>query len=72
MEGMQTAAQEAERTEGEEDMDGTETATGNLSIGEDNIAHLTLGTDTNAPLAYDLGLELHHLIISKLGDHRGQ
>ena len=40
-----------------------------LSQWEDNISHMNLGTDTNSPLAFDLGLELHHPIMSMLGGH---
>ena len=36
------------------------------------VANITLGTDPNAPLAYDMGLELHHPILSTSGAHRGQ
>ena len=45
---------------------------GGLSWWEDNIAHVTLGTDPNAPLAYAPGLELHHPIMSMLGEYRGR
>ena len=38
-----------------------------LNRREYNVAHATLGTEPNSPLAYDLGLELHHQIMSKLG-----
>ena len=37
-----------------------------LSWWEDDLKNLTLGTDPNAPIAYDLGLEHHHPIISTL------
>ena len=43
-----------------------------ISWWEDNTAHITLGTDPNAPLAYDSGLELHHPIMSTLGGNGGQ
>ena len=39
-----------------------------LSRLEDNVAHVTLGTDPNAPLAYAMGLEIHHPIMSTLRD----
>ena len=39
---------------------------------EDNIAHVTLGTEPNDPLAYALVLELHHPTMSKLGDTGGR
>ena len=39
-----------------------------LNWWEDNVAHVTLGTETNAPLIYDPVLELHHTIMSKIGD----
>ena len=66
MEGMQTVAWEAERTEGG----------GGYGWGgdgyriiqwEDNVSNLTLGTEPNAPLAYAPGLEHHHPIMSTLG-----
>ena len=34
-----------------------------LSRWEDNVAHVTLGMEPNAPLAYDPELEHHHLIM---------
>ena len=34
----------------------------------DNVACVTLGTDPNDPLEYDLGLELHQPIMSTLGE----
>ena len=43
-----------------------------LSRSEDNVAKLTFGTDTNAPLVYAPVLEHQHPIISNLGDPRGQ
>ena len=43
-----------------------------LSWWEDNTAHVTLGTDPNALLAYDLGLEHHHKIMSNLREHGGR
>ena len=43
-----------------------------LSRWEDNVAHVTLGIDPNSPLAYALELELHHLIMSMLGEQGGQ
>ena len=41
-----------------------------LSRWEDNIAHINLGTEPNDPLAYALVLELHHPIITKVGEHK--
>ena len=40
--------------------------------GEDTVVSTTLRTENNAPLSHFPGLELHHPIISKLGEHRGQ
>ena len=40
-----------------------------LSWWEDNLAHVTIGTEPNAPLDYDPGLEHHHPIISNIGEH---
>ena len=42
-----------------------------LSWWEDNVSHLTVGTDpnTNTPLAYAPVLALHHLITIMLGEH---
>ena len=39
---------------------------------EDNVANVTLDVEPNAPLAYDLLLELHHPIVSTLGKHIGR
>ena len=39
---------------------------------EDTVANITLGTDTNATLAYAPGLEHHHPIISMFMDLEGQ
>ena len=36
------------------------------------MVNITLGTDPNATLDYAPGLELHQLIMSKLGEHKGQ
>ena len=38
-----------------------------LSLWEDKVSQVALGTDTNAPLAYAPGLEHHHLIMSTIG-----
>ena len=43
-----------------------------LSRWEDNVASLTLGTNTNALLDYDPGLEHHHPILITLGDPGGR
>ena len=45
---------------------------GRLIKWEGNVANITLGTDTNAPIAYASGLDLYHLIMHTLGVHRGQ
>ena len=37
---------------------------------EDAVVIITLGTAPNAPLVYARGLELHHPIMGKLGEHR--
>ena len=42
-----------------------------LSWWEDNIANVTLGTEPNAPLDYDTGLEHHHPNISTRGEPGG-
>ena len=42
-----------------------------LNSWEDTVANLILGMETNAPLVYDLGLELRHPIMSMLGGRRG-
>ena len=39
--------------------------------GKDNVENVTLETETNAPLAYNLGLGHHQLIMSMLGEPRG-
>ena len=66
---MRTAAQEAERTEGEEDPDGTETAAENYYNEEDIVVNTTLETNPNTPLAYDPGLEIHQLIMNELREN---
>ena len=38
-----------------------------LSWWENNVKHAALGTETNAPIAYALGLKHHQPIISTLG-----
>ena len=43
-----------------------------ISWWEDNVANITLGTETNAPIDYAPGLEHHHTIISMLGELEGQ
>ena len=43
-----------------------------LSRWEDNVSHITLGTDTNSPLTYALGLEHHHPIMINLRDPGGR
>ena len=43
-----------------------------LSWWEDNVANITLGTDTNAPLIYAPRLEHHHPIMSTLWDPGGR
>ena len=66
VEGIRKADQEAERTEGGGGY-GRGGDRDRLSQWEDNVEKLTLGTEPNAPLAYDPGLEHHHLIMSTLG-----
>ena len=39
---------------------------------EDNASYITLGAEPNAPLAYDLGLEIHHHIMSTPVQHGGR
>ena len=58
--------------EGSEETDSTDTTTVDYLSGQDTAVTITLGTEPNSPLAYALGLELHHLIMSKLGDSGGQ
>ena len=43
-----------------------------LSLWEDNVSKTTLGTEPNAPLAYDPGLEHHYPITITIGDPGGQ
>ena len=45
---------------------------GRLLKWEDTVANITLGKEHNAPLAYALGLEHHHMIMSTLGYHGSQ
>ena len=72
MEGMRTAAREAEQTEGSEERYWTENATDDQLSGGDTVVTITLGTDHNAPLVYAPELELQHPIISTIGAHGGQ
>ena len=67
---MQTESLEAEQTKG--GGGGVRYIYGyELSQWEDNVAKLTFGTKSNAPISYDPLLEHHHHIMSKLGDPRG-
>ena len=43
-----------------------------LSQREDNLANAILGTEPNSTLEYDTGLELHHPIMSMLGELGGR
>ena len=43
-----------------------------LSWWEDNVSHVTLGADHNAPLVYALVLELHHPSMSNFGEQGDQ
>ena len=43
-----------------------------LNRWEDNVSTITLGTDHNATLAYVLGLEHHHPIMSTIGESGGR
>ena len=43
-----------------------------LSRWEDNLAHVTLGTEPNAPLTYAPLLEHHHPVVIILGDPGGR
>ena len=72
LEGIRKADREADRTEGEDETDRKESATADELIGDDTIVNITLGTESNAPLAYAPVLELHQPIMSKLGEHGGQ
>ena len=49
--------------------DGQERDRDGLNMWEDNVANVILGTEINAPLAYDPVLELHHPIIFTIGGH---
>ena len=42
---------------------------GRLIMWEYTIANVILGTEPNAPLDYDMVLEIHHPIMSTLGGH---
>ena len=43
-----------------------------MILWEDNAAKISLGTETNGPHAYALGLEYHHPITSMIGELEGQ
>ena len=45
---------------------------GQLVKWEDTVVTINLQTYHNYPLAYDPVLELHHPIMSKIGEHGGQ
>ena len=72
MEGLRTAAWEADQMEGAEEIYRKETATDDYFSGEDTLVTTTLGTEYNAPLAYAPGLELQHPIMSNIGEHGGE
>ena len=72
LKGMRTEAQQAEQTEGSTEREGTENAIEDQLSGEDTVVTITLETEPNATLAYAPRLEIHHPIMSKLGEHRGQ
>ena len=55
-----------------EETNKTETVIDDNLSGEDTAVNITFRTEHNAPLAYNLGLELHHPIMRKIGDHGGQ
>ena len=71
-EGMQTTAHKVEQTIGEEEMDWLETGIDDYLSGEDTVVTINLWKETNSPLAYATGLELHQLIMSKLREHGGK
>ena len=58
--------------EGEEEMEKDGDGDRRLIKWEDTAANITLGTETNYPLAYDPGLKTHHPIMSTLGSHKVQ
>ena len=45
---------------------------GQLTRWEDTVIKVILGTEPNAPFAYAIGFERHHLIMSMLGGHGGR
>ena len=71
VEGMRTEYWESEQTEGGggDGRDGNEDR--QISSYDYTMANVILGTDPNAPLAYDPELEPHHPIVSMLGGHVG-
>ena len=69
LEGTRMASLEAEQMEKGEETDRIENATENYLNAEDTVVNITLGTEPNATLSYALRLELHHPIMSKLGEH---
>ena len=48
-----------------------ETAAGDYLSKEDTVVNINLRTEPNDTLTYALGLEIHHPIISKLGENVG-
>ena len=60
------------RMDGEGVGDGRDGDRDVLSLWEDNVANVTLGTDPNSPFAYAPGLEHHHPNTSSLGDPGGR
>ena len=66
LEGMRTAAWEAEQTKRVGGV-GQGSEADILNRWEDNLANIILGMDHNSPLAYTPVLEISHLILSMLG-----
>ena len=72
LDGMRTAAREADHMEGQQEKDRTDNEADYQLSGEDTEINITLGKEPNAPLAYDPGLEIHYPIMGNLGERGGQ
>ena len=53
--------------DGRKGVDGKDRDRDELIQTDVNVAHINLGMEPNASLAYDTGLEPHHLIMGMIG-----
>ena len=72
VEGMRTEDRKAVHTDGVGGYGRDGDRYGQLIRWDYTVANVILWTEPNYPFAYDLGLELHHPIMSMLGGHGGR